>query len=195
MEAKIGRADASFRRHQIGFSCNSCRIGGLVASCWKIQVRTHASNPLTANSLSLGNAELVSRQGRSYMQIRRCLCIHKILQKPLLENRPSAPVEEAFRYRFSNRHPQTETIGSGLGYRVIQPVPLRLPRWRKRAISLVLVGISNRYQRVFNVYPKFLFLFILFILWELLCVPDRAIQYYTYTSISRIRIQRIFEIN
>ena len=105
MNAKIGRADASFRRHQIGFSCKSCRIGGLVASCWKIQVPTHASNPLTANSLSLGNAELVSRQGRSYMQIRRCLCIHKILQKPLLENGPSAPVEEALRYRFSNRHP------------------------------------------------------------------------------------------
>jgi hypothetical protein len=47
-----------------------------------------------------------------------------ITNKPLPENGPSAPVEEAHRYRFSNRYPQTETIGSGLGYRVIQPVPL-----------------------------------------------------------------------
>ena len=60
----------------------------------------------------------------------------------LPENGPSAPVEEALRYRFSNRHPQTETLGSVLGYRVTQlvplapictgwknqPVPLRLPR-------------------------------------------------------------------
>ena len=90
---------------------------------------------------------------------------------PLLENGPSAPVEEALRYRFSNRHPQTETLGSGLEYRVNkpvplaligtgwknQPVPLRLPRWRKRAASLVPVGISNRYQRVF------LFILIFFI--------------------------------
>ena len=91
----------------------------------------------------------------------------------LLENGPSAPVEEGLRYRFSNRHPQTETIGLVLGYRVTQPVPLapigtgwknqpvplRLPRWRKRAASLVPVGNTNRYQRVFPVYLKFLFYF------------------------------------
>ena len=43
---------------------------------------------------------------------------------PLLENGPSAPVEEVLRYRFSNRHPQTETLGLGLEYRVNKPVPL-----------------------------------------------------------------------
>ena len=105
-------------------------------------------------------------------------------QHPLLENGPSTPVEEALRYRFSNRHPQTETIGLGLGYRVFQPVPLAPigPSWKKptgafeaatltQACNLFgtswesacnLVGISNRYQRVFSVYPKFFYLFCLF---------------------------------
>ena len=80
-------------------------------------------------------------------------------QHPLLENGPSAPVAEALRYRFSNRHPQTETIGLGLGYRVFQPVPLAPigPSWKKptgafEAATLTqacsLFGTGWKYQPV-----------------------------------------------
>ena len=59
---------------------------------------------------------------------------------PLLENGPSAPVEEALRYRFSNRHPQTETLGLGLEYRVNKPVPLALigTGWKNQPVPLRL---------------------------------------------------------
>ena len=118
------------------------------------------------------------------------------MQLSLLENRLSAPVEEALRYRFSNRHPQTETLGSGLGCRVNkpvplapigtgwknQPVPLRLPRRCKRAASLVPVGISNRYQRVLPVYPEF---FIYFVYSLRIAMRTRSIYIVLYVYVHR----------
>jgi len=96
-------------------------------------------------------------------------------QHPLLENGPSTPVEEALRYRFSNRHPQTETIGLGLGYRVFQPVPLAPigTGWKKptgafevatltQACSLFGTGwYFQSVPKSFPVYPIF-YLFSLF---------------------------------
>jgi len=46
-----------------------------------------------------------------YLGVRR---IRGESDSSLLENGPWVPVEEAFRYRFSNRHLQTEILGSGL---------------------------------------------------------------------------------
>ena len=44
-------------------------------------------------------------------------------QFALLEKGPCEPVGKGLKKRFSNRFPQTETNGLGLGYRVFHPVP------------------------------------------------------------------------
>ena len=49
--------------------------------------------------------------------------ILKKIQSTLLENQPLEPVENAHRYRFSNRYPHTETNDLALRHRVFHPVP------------------------------------------------------------------------
>ena len=56
-----------------------------------------------------------------WSQIRPCAS--REAPAALLENEPWEPVGNSLRHRFSNRFPQTETIGVSLRPREFNPVP------------------------------------------------------------------------